>query len=453
MNDVWTEAELMAATNGGFSRGGFAASAIRTDSRHIKAGEAFVALVGVRDGHDFVRNAMQRGASGAIVSRDVAAGHGRLLLVDDTLDALTRLGELGRMRSRARFCAITGSVGKSTTKEMVRRVLAHFGLTHAAEASFNNHIGVPLTLANLPREAAFGVVEIGMNHPGEIAPLARLTRPHVGVITQIGSAHIGMLGSIHAIADEKAQLLASIEPTGTAILPSGPLLPRLARRVPDGARIIGFGADALAEARLLAADSDAEGVTVKASILRRQVQFRLAAPGTHMAMNAVAALAAAGAFGLDVMEAATLLNGFAPLAGRGARRKVTVNGRTILLLDESYNASGPSMRAALNVLAVLPGRKIVVLGDMLELGDYTHEEHRALAEPISAVADLAFACGAAMRSMFDELPTAIRGGFTPDSASLAPIVKRALRDGDAVLVKGSNGSAMRVVIDAFEEKS
>lgn len=447
MSALWTAADLAIATGGTPLRGGFAAEGVAIDSRILAPGELFVALADDRDGHDFAEDAERRGAAGLLVSRDVGAGPA--LLVEDTQFALNRLGEFGRARSAAKVAAVTGSVGKSTTKEMLRRILAAFGPTHAAEASFNNHIGVPLTLARLPREAGFAVVEIGMNHPGEIAPLARMARPHVAVITAIGASHIGLMGSIEAIADEKAELLHGLAPGGAAILPRGPHLARLARRAPDGARVISFGTQDLAEARLIAAESDADGCDVIANILRRVVRCRLAAPGSHMAMNAVAALGAAAALGLDVEAAAAALDGFAPLSGRGARRTIALGDGAVTLIDESYNASVASVRAALEVLGLQQGRRIVVLGDMLELGDFAESEHRDLADAVEAVGNIVFACGTHMRGMFDDLRGAVQGGWAADSTELAPMVREALRDGDVVLVKGSLGSRMRLVVDAI----
>lgn len=448
MRVLWNPYDLAIATGGTWLRGEATASGVSIDSRTLAPGDLFVALTDTRDGHDFVPDAESKGASCVLVERDV--GTGPALLVDNVQVALARLGEFGRARSRAKVTAVTGSVGKSTTKEMLRRIFSAFGTTHAAEASFNNHIGVPLTLARLPVEADFAVVEIGMNHPGEIAPLATITQPHVGVITAIAAAHVGLMGSVEAIADEKAELLRGIVPGGAAVLPRGPFLSRLARRAGDAVRVISFGEQDLAEARLIEAESDADGVDVMANILRNVVRCRLAAPGAHMAMNAVAALAAAIALGLDADKAANALDGFAPLSGRGERRSAVVDGANITLLDESYNASGVSVRAALGVLSLLPGRRVVVLGDMLELGDYAEEEHRDLAAPVADVADIVFACGAHMRAMFDDLPEEKQGGWAEDAAALAPVVRAALADDDVVLVKGSLGSRMRDVIAAIE---
>ena len=451
MTALWTQDALTAATGGSFVASGFAAEGVAIDSRKITPGEVFVALADARDGHDFVADALANGAAGAIVNRlPEGVETAKLLLVDDTQAALEALGRYGRGRSDARVVAITGSVGKSTTKEMLRRALGAFGTVHGAEASFNNHIGVPLTLARLPREAAFCVVEIGMNHPGEIAPLARMAAPHAAIVTAVAAAHIGLMGSLEAIADEKAEIARGLQAGGAAILPRGPFLSHLAHRVPDGALTITFGAQTMAEARLIAAESDAGGVDVTADILRHVVRFRLAAPGLHMAMNAVASLAAVAALGLDVAQAAAALDGFAPLAGRGARRSLPFRGGEITLLDESYNASGASMRAAFDVLALLPGRRVAVLGDMLELGEHAEDEHAALADPLAEVADLVFACGPHMRALFDALPAAKRGGWAAESEALADQVAARLAPGDSVLVKGSLGSRMRAVVAAIE---
>jgi UDP-N-acetylmuramoyl-tripeptide--D-alanyl-D-alanine ligase len=447
---LWEADELEAATGGAFLSRGFAANGVAIDTRALAQGEMFVALRDTRDGHDFVTDALAKGATGALVDKTIEAPGAPLLCVGDTFSGLQALGAAGRARSAAKFIAVTGSVGKSTTKEMLRRILSAFGETHAAEASFNNHLGVPLTLARTPRDAAYAVVEIGMNNPGEIAPLAATTRPHAAIITCIGATHIGHLGSLEAIADEKADLLRHIVPDGAAILPHCPHLARLARRAPDSVRLISFGTGVPCEARLISAESDAEGVDVNAEILMRPVWFRLSAPGQHMALNAVAALAAAGSLGLDITRAAAALNGFAPLSGRGARRMITFADGQALLLDESYNASGASVRAALSVLALQPGRHVAVLGDMLELGDFAESEHRALAECVASTADMVFACGPHMRGMFDDLPPHLRGQWCDNAEALAPHVAGALQNGDTLLVKGSFGSRMRLIIAAIE---
>jgi UDP-N-acetylmuramoyl-tripeptide--D-alanyl-D-alanine ligase len=442
---LWNGDELARAV--GTASRGFAVGGISIDTRTVKPGDLFVALQGARDGHDFVAEALAKGAAAALVSRPMP---GNVLLVEDTLAALRRLGEAARARARARIVAVTGSVGKTTTKEMLRRCLAGFGTVHAAEASFNNHIGVPLTLARMPRDANFAVFEIGTNHPGEIAPLAALVRPHVAIIIRVDRAHLGLIGSEVAIAAEKASIFSALEPGGTAVLPADTVHDEILRAaVPAGARVTAFGE--CGAARLAALENRADSCTVEAEIGGVREKFVLAAPGAHMARNAVAVLAAATALGLEVSRAAAALNGFAPFVGRGARREVVVPGGTkIVLLDESYNASGASMRAALAVLALQPGRHVAVLGDMLELGDAAAAEHEGLRPAVLAGADLVFTCGEMMRRLFDTLPAAKQGGHAAAAADLAPLVAAALRQGDAVLVKGSYGSRMREVIAVLE---
>lgn len=452
MTVLWTSAELAAAT--GAPAPGFAAGGVSIDTRTLAPGDLFVALRGEHgDGHDHVATALARGAAGAMVHRGPAhlPQYGeRLLRVADTLAGLQALGAAGRARFAGRAVAVTGSVGKTTTKEMLRVALAAFGPTHAAAASHNNHWGVPLTLARLPRDAAFAVAEIGMNHAGEIAPLARLVRPQVAIITAVERAHVGHLGSIEAIAVEKASILSALPPGGAAVLPAdSPLLPLL-RAAAGEARVLLFGRAAGAAVRLLDLAADADGSDVVARIDGADIRFRVPAPGAHMAMNALATLAAVQALGLDAARAAAALAGFAPVGGRGARRRIPFGGGEVLLLDESYNASSASVRAALEVLALQPAtRRIAVLGDMLELGAEGPAEHSALVSSVVSVAHMVFTCGALMRRVHDSLPDRIRGVHADDSAALAPRVAAALRPGDVVLVKGSLGSRMSVIVQAL----
>jgi UDP-N-acetylmuramoyl-tripeptide--D-alanyl-D-alanine ligase len=417
----------------------------------VQPGDLFVALQGEgRDGHDFVREALARGAAGAMVHRPLQV-NGPLLQVDDTLGALARLGGFARARSTAQVVAVTGSVGKTTTKEMLRTILAASGPTHAAVASYNNHWGLPLTLARLPRDAIYCVVEIGMNHAGEIAPLARLAHPHVAVITTIERAHVGHLGGIEAIADEKASIMLGLDPNGIVVLPrDSPQFARL-RQAAGGIPILTFGAGSAADVRLIEAEPDAGGSAILVEIAAGELRFRLQAPGRHMAMNALAALAATQALGLDLAAAAQALEAFVPIAGRGARRPLALRGGGALLLDESYNGNGASMRAALDVLQLQPARRrIAVLGDMLELGDDGPGEHVSLASEVARCSDLVFACGPLMRQLYDAIPPQLRGAHAADSATLAPIVAAAVLPGDAILVKGSLGSRMKIVVQALE---
>lgn len=290
-----------------------------------------------------------------------------------------------------------------------------------------------------------------MNHAGEIAPLARLARPHAAIITAVEKAHIGYLGSIEAIADEKASIMQGLEPGGVAVLPAdSPLLPRL-RAAAGRIRVITFGASAAAEIRLVTYEPDANGSAILVDVAGRDVRLRLKAPGQHMAMNALSALGGVMALGLDATVAAGALEAFRPMAGRGARRQIRLPGGTALLLDESYNGNGASMRAALDVLRLQPAnRRIAVLGDMLELGDLGPAEHAALARDVARSANKLFACGPLMRHLFDAVPPALRGAHVHDAAALAPLVAKAVAPGDAILVKGSLGSRMKQVVDVLD---
>jgi UDP-N-acetylmuramoyl-tripeptide--D-alanyl-D-alanine ligase len=450
---LWTANEMLEATGGIFSAA-FDADGVSIDTRTLMPGDLFVALLGEgRDGHAFVADALARGAAGAMVHDDAPAA-GPVLRVDDTLAGLGRLGGFARVRfgeSGGRVVAITGSVGKTTTKEMLRGALSVFGTTHAAVASYNNHWGLPLTLARTPSDARFCIAEIGMNHAGEIAPLARLARPHVAVITTIAKAHVGHLGSIEAIADEKASIVQGLEPGGIAVLPADSDQFSRLRAVAGNAVVLTFGTDRTADVRLVRQDADADGSLLQVDIVGHAAALRLNAPGRHMAMNAVATLAVVAALGLDPTKAIDALEAFVPLAGRGARREIAVGCGSALLLDESYNGNGASMRAALDVLGLQPGRRrVAVLGDMLELGEEGPAEHAGLAEAVVASVDCLFTCGPLMRHLFDAVPERLRGAHAATSAELAPIAAAAIARGDVVLVKGSLGSGMKRVIQAMD---
>jgi UDP-N-acetylmuramoyl-tripeptide--D-alanyl-D-alanine ligase len=452
MSALWNPKALLAATSGMLLRP-FSANGISIDSRSVKPGQLFIALVGENgDGHAHVASALARGAAGAMVHAlpEDVGDDAPLLVVRDTFQALHDLGRYGRARFSGRLVAVTGSVGKTTTKEMLRCILQAQAKTWAAEASHNNHWGVPLTLARMPAHAVYGVVEIGMNHAGEIPPLARLARPHVAVVTNVGSAHIGHLGSLEAIADEKASIGLGLEPGGVLLLPAdSPYFQRMAAG--STADVQGFGTRPGAMHRLVSADADADGTDLTVDLAGRMISFRLAAPGLHMAVNAVAALAAAAALGADLLEGAVALATFAPGAGRGARRTIMVAAGEAVLLDESYNASAAAVRASLALLGLVPAtRRIAVLGDMLELGEAGPAEHVGLAADVIAHADLLFTCGPLMRGLHDAIPPSRRGAHAADSALLAPVVLDALRPGDAVLVKGSLGSRMKKIVDALE---
>jgi UDP-N-acetylmuramoyl-tripeptide--D-alanyl-D-alanine ligase len=455
---LWTEAELLEATGGHFVTP-FDAAGVSIDTRTIQPGDLFIALAGeTGDGHDHAARAMEAGAAGVMLHRE-PPGNRAALIVDDTLAGLTRLGAFARARFTGRVVAVTGSVGKTTTKEMLRVALAPFGPVHAAVASYNNHWGVPLTLARTPRmtspgDPAFCVVEIGMNHAGEIAPLARLAQPHVAIVTSIEAAHIGHLGGMEAIAEEKSSILQGLDPAGVAVLPAdSPWFPLLRQRAASHA-VIGFGTAPGAIARLVTLEQDANFSSLLVEVAGRELRLRLNAPGRHMAMNAVAALAAVTALGLDPAAAAHALERFAPLPGRGAHRRLSLANGPALLLDESYNANGASMRAALDVLRLQPAkRRVAILGDMLELGDAGPAEHAALAADVMRSADLVFACGPLTRHLFAALPEQIRGAHAADAAALAPVVARHVAPGDAILVKGSLGSKMKTIVEALDAQT
>ncbi|SMF71006.1 UDP-N-acetylmuramoyl-tripeptide--D-alanyl-D-alanine ligase [Tistlia consotensis] len=457
---LWTAREALAAT-GGTGPDGWQAHGVSIDSRSLLAGDLFVALAGPSfDGHDFVAKALEKGAAAALVHRlpeGLPAG-APLLLVEDTLDALRALGRAGRDRSSARILAVTGSAGKTGTKDALRACLSTRGLAYANAASFNNHWGVPLSLARLPREAAFGIFELGMNHAGEIAALTRLVRPEIAVITNIGLAHIEYLGSQEAIADAKAEIFLGMPASGAAVLPRDDAqyerLQSHARKAGIG-RVVGFGRHPQAEIRLVSADLYATCSAVSAVVFGEPIEFCLSLPGEHHVFNALAVLGAARLAGADLGEAAAELARLKPLKGRGARRKLELPGGPCLLIDESYNANPKSVEAALSVLAKAAlgpgGRRVAVLGDMLELGAAAADYHRALARPLEVYGiDRLYCCGPMMGELAKILPAGRLGAHEPDSRALAARVVAELRPGDAVLVKGSLGSRMAAVIEALD---
>jgi UDP-N-acetylmuramoyl-tripeptide--D-alanyl-D-alanine ligase len=434
------------------------------DSRTIATGEAFFAIKGdARDGHAFVPAALAAGAGLAVVARDQRAAmpDGALLLVvPDVLAGLRDLARAARVRSAAKVVAVTGSVGKTGTKEALRLALSACGATHASLASYNNHWGVPLSLARMPASAQFAAFEIGMNHAGEITPLTRLVRPHVAVVTAIEPVHLEYFGSLEAIADAKAEVFLGLEPGGSAVINRDNAqyerLLRAAERA--GARVVTFGEHAEADARLLKASLQASSSTAEASILGTPVTYKLGAPGRHLVVNSLAVLATASLVGADLALAALALAGLEPPTGRGQRIPLHLpGGGAALLIDESYNANPASMRAALALLGqaevARTGRRIAVLGDMLELGPSGAALHRGLIEPILAHdIDLVFCAGPLMKALWDALPSERRGGYAESSAALEPQVIGVIAAGDAVMVKGSLGSRMGPIVKALAQR-
>lgn len=429
------------------------------DTRQLAPGEVFVALKDARDGHDFVTTAFANGASAALVAEGYRRqdGDGALIRVADTLKALEGVGRSARERlgPEARVVAVTGSVGKTTTKEMMRACLTRLGPTHAADRSFNNHWGVPLTLARMPRQTRFGVFEIGMNHPGEIAPLSDLVRPHVAIITTVEPVHLEHFASVEDIARAKAEIFSGLEPGGTAVLNMDNAYFPILREAAEARGAIvksfsGRGASGATLAADLAALRFEDGKTV---VEAGPWRYRMAIPGDHMVMNSLAVAAALDALGVDVAVALDALSTMRPPEGRGTRTEIFLGEGTLLLIDESYNANPASMRAALAVLGRLPRsdwpRRVAVLGDMLELGADSPALHAALCEGIDAAsADLVFAAGPEMAHLYERLPPARQGGWAPTSRDLEAQLLAALRPGDAVMIKGSNGSRMGRLVEA-----
>ncbi len=462
---LWTDAEAVAAT-GGRASAPFSAGGVSIDTRTLAKGDLFCAIEGVsQDGHQYVAAAFKAGAAAALVQTGrIAKPEGPVLEVPDTLEALRALGRAARARSKARIAAVTGSVGKTGTKEALRTVLAAQAATHASEGSLNNHWGAPLSLARMARDAAYGIFELGMNHPGEIAPLTQLVRPHVAMITWIAPAHTAFFKSVAEIADAKAEIFTGMT-GGTAVLPrDSEYFERLAAAADKAgiARKISFGAHAGADARLVDADLGAAQSTVTAEILGTRLRYTIGSPGRHWVTNSLAVLATAHALGADLAKAAAALTHVQPPKGRGQRLRVMLgkangngrNGNAFTLIDESYNASPEAVRAALATLALAApepgGRRIAVLGDMRELGDEADAIHAALAPAfVAAKVDQVFTCGTHTAALDAALPAALRGAHAPDSAALQPLVVGAVRAGDVVMIKGSLGSKMAPIVQAL----
>jgi UDP-N-acetylmuramoyl-tripeptide--D-alanyl-D-alanine ligase len=447
MTPLWTVADAVRATRGA-NCVDWAATGVSIDSRTLVAGDLFVALRGPNhDGHDFVASALERGAAAVMVDRPVAglpAGAG-LLHVGDTLAGLVALGGFARARSSARIVAVTGSVGKTGTKEALRMVFAASGATFASAGSLNNHWGVPLSLARMPPDAAYGVFELGMNHPGEIAALTRLVRPHIALITTVEPVHLGFFGSVEAVADAKAEIFLGLESGGVAILNRDNAhyrrLAEAAARA-GAARTIGFGVHREAMVRLVDCVLGPDGSSVEAECSGTLLRFRLPIAGRHWVMNALAVLGAALAANCNLPAAAEALSGLEAMPGRGRRHRLAWRGGILTLIDESYNASPASMAAALAVLAATSpaagGRRVAVLGDMLELGDAAERFHCELAAPLAAAGvDRVFLVGDAMAALHEALPEAIRGGLWRSANQAVPALLDFFNSGDVVTVKGS----------------
>ncbi|HVI33436.1 UDP-N-acetylmuramoyl-tripeptide--D-alanyl-D-alanine ligase [Phenylobacterium sp.] len=449
---LWTAEEIAAAV-GGQVAGGFAATGVSIDTRSIAPGDLFVALAGVRDGHEFVDQALAKGAAGVLASQAVS---GPAVMVQDTFKALEQLGVAARERApQVRRGAVTGSVGKTSVTQAIMAGLRLAGRAHSSVKSYNNHIGVPLTLARMPRDTERAVFEIGMNHADEITPLAKFVRPHAVVVTTVGPVHTENFPDGEAgVARAKAEIFAGLEPGGVAVLNADnawfDLLAAEARKA--GAEVRTFGTGEGCDARLIDFQVPGRHGVVQARLHGKAMDFPILQTGFHWGLNSMAVLLMLEALDVDLNDSLAALGSFEPLEGRGAEKLVRTKGGTFTLVDESYNANPISMASAIRTLGAraTEGRRIVALTDMLELGDEGPAFHAALAEPLErAGIDLVFCAGPLMKSLWDALPPTRRGGYAETAADLAPQVARAVEPGDLVMVKGSNGSKAGAVAHAL----
>ena len=455
---LWTAEEVAVATGGRIEGAGFAATGVNFDSREIQPGDLFVALRGeARDGHDFAPMAFERGAAAVLGERPVEGGP--VVVVPDSLKALEALGAAARDRApQIRRGAVTGSVGKTSVTQAIRAGLDLAGPAHGSVKSYNNHIGVPLTLARMPADAHRAVFEIGMNAPGEIGPLARMVQPHAACITTVGPVHIeNFADGETGVAKAKAEIFEGLGPGGLAVI-NGDIRwfePLRQMALHAGARVASFGSDETADARLLDFQPEAGGARVAARIWGQDHVFTLRQSGFHWGLNSLAVILMLDALDVPMDTALAALSEFEPLAGRGRVRSVQVAGGAFTLIDESYNANPLSMRAALLSLGARPapgGRRIVALTDMLELGDQAEALHAGLAENVEAAeVDLVFAAGPQMKALFEAVTPERRGAWAPAAAELAPVLAAEARPGDIIMVKGSNGSKASLIAAALAD--
>ncbi|WP_218044862.1 UDP-N-acetylmuramoyl-tripeptide--D-alanyl-D-alanine ligase [Kiloniella majae] len=461
---LWTAAEAASAT-GGENTHDWQATGLSLNTRSLEKGDLFFALQGPNfDGHDYVAKAFEEGASAAVVQRrpERLSDDAPLLIVDDTLGALNRFGAAARANSSAKFIGVTGSVGKTTIKEILRHCLSQQAETAASAASFNNHWGVPLSLARMQRNAVYAVNEMGMNSTGEIRELTKLVRPDVAIISTIEAAHFEFFKSLEEIAEAKCEIFEAMSADGVAILNRDhPLFDLMAERANTNGvtNIVSFGEHPKAQARLIGYELFAEYSRVEADICGKIIDYTISNPGFHWILNSLAALAAVDAVGADIEKAAADLSTVHGLPGRGEKSvQQLANGKHFELIDDSYNANPASVRASINVLAnAVPdnaGRRIAVLGDMLELGKKAKKIHADLAGPLdNSGIDLVFTCGQHMKALHEALPANLRGVHTKNSQELAVVLATELQADDVVSVKGSLGSKMSVIIEALKSLS
>ncbi len=459
-DDLWQVSDVISAIEvQGSSVPEGAIRGISIDSRTVQKHDLFFAILGDQlDGHDYVENALAQGAHAAVVSRPVEGVEPeKLLRVDDTLEALNKLGIAARARSDAKVIAITGSVGKTGTKEALRLALAKSGVVHAAVASFNNHWGVPLTLARWPRKSDFGIFEIGMNHANEITPLVKMVRPHIAIITNVAPVHLMYFSSVDEIAKAKAEIFDGLEAGGTAILNRDnqyfDYLADAARQA-GAAKILSVGEHKDAMVRLVNCDLYRDKSRALVNLMGQSITYDIGAPGKHLVFNSLSVLAAVKEAGGNVKLAAAALQDWVAPAGRGAQHCLKVGENSAVLIDETFNANPTSMRAALATLASAGphgnGRRIAVIGDMLELGEISKDAHRDLLQPLlDAKVDQIFAAGSDMRFLWDDVPARLKGAYARDAISLEKELIAAVQPGDVVMIKGSKGSKLGPLVDAL----
>lgn len=454
MTLLWTETDLIQATKGSFSSScKIKGTGISIDTRTLEKGDIFIAIIGENsDGHAHVQKALELGAACVIISQPnpELSKNLPILCVKDTLQALTDMGHYGRDRFTGKVIAVTGSVGKTTTKEMLKTTLSAFGSVHAAAGSHNNHLGVPLTLARLPQNTNFCVCEIGMNHIGEIAPLAKLVSPHIAIITEVSSSHLGYMQNLDNIAKEKSQIITALPPQSVALIPDTihgmNYFQQVAQEYQVHLKTVGLSETAsiqLSHIELLPQESK-----FQADLGKQHYQFSLSSPGAHLVRNAGLVIGVIESLNLNIENAIPALAAFQTGNGRG--KILPLENYNGFVLDESYNASTLSIRTALQTLSLLASaRKIAVLGDIKELGEYSEQEHLSLLPQITTHANLVFCCGEMMKIVFEQLPPARQGAWCATAQELIPFIQENLQDRDTLLIKGSNSMRMNRIVTAL----
>jgi len=457
---LWTGAEVAEAVSGEVKSLDWEVNGVSIDSRSLVPGDLFVAIIGpYHNGHEFASLALENGAAAVLVSEvpENIADHSNVIVVKDTLKALEMLGAAARERANAKIVAVTGSVGKTGTKESLLHILSLQGKTHASIGSFNNHWGVPLSLSRMPRDTEYAIFELGMNHPGELGPLSRMVKPHVALITTIEAVHLEFFSDVEAIARAKAEIFEGLTPSGSVILNGDNIYGGLLKSIAANTgitRILTFGEKSEADVKLTDFTLYPDYSDVAVTIGSHDVFFKLGVPGRHWVSNILGVLGAISELGADIEEATASLDELKSPKGRGARHMVPCVGGSYMVIDDSYNASPASMRASLEVLGNLypdgKGRRIAVLGDMLELGEKSGDIHRSLKEDVCASnIDLLFACGSNMGQLKKAMPSTIETIHQDNSELLIKPLMEAAGPGDIILIKGSLGSKMRIPLEAL----